>query len=89
MQIVILDAASLGTDVSLASLQSCGTPFIQHDFTAPEQIIPRLQHADIAIHRDKGVNLGLGALHQGRNNNGALKCDVVGVVGVNNNKQLL
>lgn len=49
MQIVILDAASLGTDVSLASLQSCGTPFIQHDFTAPEQIIPRLQHADIAI----------------------------------------
>ena len=49
MRIVILDAASLGTDISLQRLQDCSSDFIQHDYTLPEQIIPRLQGADAVV----------------------------------------
>ena len=49
MRIVILDAASLGDDISLASLQACTADFVRYDFTAPEQIAPRLEDANIAI----------------------------------------
>jgi lactate dehydrogenase-like 2-hydroxyacid dehydrogenase len=49
MRSVILDAASLGSDVSLDSLQQAAPGLASFDFTAPDQIIPRLQGANIAI----------------------------------------
>lgn len=49
MRIVILDAASLGDDISLAALRACAAEFIQYDFTAQEEVTPRLQDADIVI----------------------------------------
>lgn len=49
MYTVILDAASLGNDISLDSLQRAAPGLMSFDFTAPGQIIPRLQDASIAI----------------------------------------
>lgn len=49
MRTVILDAASLGNDISLDSLQRAAPGLVSFDFTTPEQIIPRLQDASIAI----------------------------------------
>ena len=49
MKTIILDAASLGSDVSLNSLTHAATDFTRYDYTEPGQIAERLQHADIAI----------------------------------------
>lgn len=49
MRTVILDAASLGNDISLDSLQRAAPGLVSFDFTTAEQIIPRLQDASIAI----------------------------------------
>lgn len=49
MHTVILDAASLGNDISLDSLHRAAPGLVSFDFTAPDQIIPRLQDASIAI----------------------------------------
>lgn len=49
MRTVILDAASLGDDIALASLSTCAREVVMHDFTAPDQIIPRLENAQIAV----------------------------------------
>lgn len=49
MRTVILDTASLGNDISLTSLQRAAPGLVSFDFTAPDQIIPRLQNASIAI----------------------------------------
>ncbi|HVL01578.1 MAG TPA: D-2-hydroxyacid dehydrogenase [Dongiaceae bacterium] len=49
MRTVILDAASLGNDISLDSLQNVPGEFIRYDFSTPEQVVERLQTADIVI----------------------------------------
>lgn len=49
MRTVILDAASLGNDISLDSLQQAAPGLVSFDFTTADQIIPRLQDASIAI----------------------------------------
>lgn len=49
MRTVILDAASLGNDISLDSLQRAAPGLVSFDFTTADQIIPRLQDASIAI----------------------------------------
>lgn len=49
MRIVVLDAASLGDDISLAALTACSNEVVLHDFTPPELIIPRLEGAQIVV----------------------------------------
>lgn len=49
MRITILDAASLGADVTLDSLIATTASFTRHEFTQPDQIIERLQETDIVI----------------------------------------
>ncbi|NPU92715.1 MAG: D-2-hydroxyacid dehydrogenase [Gammaproteobacteria bacterium] len=49
MRTIILDAASLGSDITLEPLQRAAGDFIRHDYSDPEQVVERLQSADIAI----------------------------------------
>ncbi len=49
MRTIILDAASLGNDITLAPLQTAAGTFIRHDYSDPDQVLARLQTADIAI----------------------------------------
>src|SRR5690606_9069164 len=49
MRTVILDAASLGNDISLDSLHRAAPGLVSFDLTTADQIIPRLQDASIAI----------------------------------------
>jgi len=46
---VLLDAASLGTDIDLSPLRAVLTELVVHARTAPEQVLPRLADCDIAI----------------------------------------
>ena len=49
MRTIILDAASLGNDITLEPLQTAAGEFIRHDYSDPDQVLARLQSADIAI----------------------------------------
>lgn len=49
MRIVLLDAASLGGDISLDALEHVPGTLIRHDFTTADQIVPRLHNARIAV----------------------------------------
>ncbi|MFD2189924.1 D-2-hydroxyacid dehydrogenase [Pistricoccus aurantiacus] len=49
MKAVLLDAATLGEDIDLAPLRACVDTFEVHASTRPEECIPRLQEAEIAI----------------------------------------
>lgn len=49
MQTIILDAASLGSDVTLDVLIQASPRFTRHDYTDPGQVAERLRHGDIAI----------------------------------------
>lgn len=46
--LVFLDAATLG-DADLSALQQANCQLKLHDYSAPEDVVTRLQHADIAI----------------------------------------
>ena len=49
MKTIILDAASLGSDVSLNSLTNTSSDFTRYDYTDADQVIERLKNAEIAI----------------------------------------
>jgi glycerate dehydrogenase len=58
VNIVFLDAETIGQDISFEELERLGN-FVKYDNTSPENVIPRLQDADIAIVNKTRITAGI------------------------------